>query len=964
MDFQKMVRQFRENVVDENKPQPINEMASKFYRAAAEERVGDLEDGTADTPLAWGSLFPEAAEGTNNPAPDGRATRMILDFIPNEMKMAIEIGKKLTKLGWTPDFNEKEVTKKRTVRNAQGEEERVATKENIAQLNYTKKIEKVIPKGPRAGEKIEKTMTAKLSQLIQKHGTPEEKEFWTKEQIRFTNIDTANEYFLRPWMRQYKDKDNATAVLITRHPIDVLRLSDFSNLKHSCWSEGSAFGHCSQDEALTGGPVAFLMPKAEIEKVSLQDLHGLEEVFSDSDIKSKGKTTAEPTARLRLISLRSENGDDLAVPAKKVYGVNVPGFKGIVSDFVFDAQKDIIVRDGNADEFIGELRGGVWERTGGKYNDTEEFGGRIGELVADMVPVEAGVSEEQLVTLTQTSVPYDIYSGSEESIDNQIDQAQERLDTLMQEWNNNAQHTNVWLEAEQYDENDFYITNTADTMVSIPAPTEEQELKYNLSMIPHYENRNDFGDRDSLWQYKRAFNNAVDEGVDETSDLTSYEYEDLEINLVDGNFEIRFTIVSSNDAEGLGGVDEIEYWMDSLVDSWEQNHDELRRNIIVALQADEYLPPAEGFASARADVSKEGLPNTFKNFDVEMMDPAKPAEGIVIGTKEQGRTNFALGIYDTIDKATGAELNLIDVLNGKARIENEDYDLSLAKGNVRQRIQKALAAELQKLEDEAEEYAKKQLSLPLEDPDTQGELDLGSEYEAEDKISYERQPQRVPEFDFVNSGFGFKFDVIEKMEGKVIIGIHLDFEVAVDATAENYGAIKAFVSYLDGNKDRFVEALQNLIDPYYEAIRASSINLQKQERERMQQKVSDAESAGKDPVAAGAYYRQDLSEAEETKSVRLYQIVLVLTVSKPIRDIAGKLNKIRAIEGVTVVSHETDDDVLHRGDVVAKVKFHPARESTTPMTYINQTLVPAINSSMIVPEVKVLEVVAGTLKEI
>ena len=403
-------------------------------------------------------------------------------------------------------------------------------------------------------------------------------------------------------------------------------------------------------------------------------------------------------------------------------------------------------------------------------------------------------------------------------------------------------------------------------------------------------------------------------------------------------------------------------WM-SLVDSWEQNHDELRRNIIVALQADEYLPPAEGFASARADVSKEGLPNTFSNFDVEMMDPAKPAEGIVIGTKEQGRTNFALGVYDTIDKATGAELNLIDVLNGKARIENEDYDLSLAKGNVRQRIQKALAAELQKLEDEAEEYAKKQLSLPLEDPDTQGELDLGSEYEAEDKISYERQPQRVPEFELGDTTT-FKFDAIEKMEGKVIIGIHMDFEVAVDATAENYGAIKAFVSYLDGNKDRLVEALQNLIQPFYEAIRASSINMQKQERERMQQKVSDAEAAGKDPLAAGAYYRQDLSEAEEDKSVRLYQVVLVLTVSKPIRDIAGKLNRIRAIEGVTVVSHETDDDVLHRGDVVAKVKFHPARESTTPMTYINQTLVPAINSSMIVPEVKVLEVVTGTLKEI
>ena len=193
MDFQKMVRQFRENVVDENKPQSLNEMASADYRAAAEERVSDLEADISPTPLAWGSLFPEAVEGTNKPAPDGRATRMILDFVPDQMKMAMQIGKKLTKLGWIPSFDEKEVTQKKTVRNAQGEEERVETKEKIAQLKYHKKITRVIPKGPRAGEEIEKVIQTKLGQLIQKHGTPEEKEFWTAEQIRFRDLDTANE---------------------------------------------------------------------------------------------------------------------------------------------------------------------------------------------------------------------------------------------------------------------------------------------------------------------------------------------------------------------------------------------------------------------------------------------------------------------------------------------------------------------------------------------------------------------------------------------------------------------------------------------------------------------------------------------------------------------------------------------------------------------------------------------------
>ena len=325
MDFQKMVRQFRENVIDENEPQPINEMASERYRETAEEWVGQVEAGRAN--LSWGSLFPEAAEGTNSPAPDGRATRMILDFVPDQMKMAMQIGKKLTKLGWIPSFDEKEVTQKRTVRRPWGEEERVETKEKIAQLKYHKKIKKVIPKGPRAGEEIEKVIQTKLGQLIQKHGTTEEKRFWTLEQIRFRDLDTANEYFFKPYVRQYQDKPGSMAVMITRHPIDVLRLSDFSDMKYSCWSEGGQYGHCSQDEALEGGPVAFLVPKAEIEKVSLQDLHGMEEVFSDSDVDEPGKTSAEPSSRLRLVSLKTFEADELAVPAAKVYGIDVPGFK-------------------------------------------------------------------------------------------------------------------------------------------------------------------------------------------------------------------------------------------------------------------------------------------------------------------------------------------------------------------------------------------------------------------------------------------------------------------------------------------------------------------------------------------------------------------------------------------------------------------------------------------------------------
>jgi len=232
---------------------------------------------------------------------------------------------------------------------------------------------------------------------------------------------------------------------------------------------------------------------------------------------------------------------------------------------MWKAQKDIIVRDGSAEQFAEELDAGIWERTGGQYSDQENLGGRIGALIAEMIPEEAGVSADQLGTIAGMNVTYDVYSGSGDDIENLVDQAQERLDTMMQEWNSQMTYVSVWMEAEQYDENDFYISTSADTMVSIPAPTDEQIEKYNLSLVPHYDNRNDFGDSadgkgTGYWDYKRSFEKTIDEGINATENIETYEYEDLEINLVDGNFEIRFTLRSADIMNhGMEGVDEVEY---------------------------------------------------------------------------------------------------------------------------------------------------------------------------------------------------------------------------------------------------------------------------------------------------------------------------------------------------------------------------------------------------------------------
>ena len=80
--------------------------------------------------------------------------------------------------------------------------------------------------------------------------------------------------------------------------------------------------------------------------------------------------------------------------------------------------------------------------------------------------------------------------------------------------------------------------------------------------------------------------------------------------------------------------------------------------------------------------------------------------------------------------------------------------------------------------------------------------------------------------------------------------------------------------------------------------------------------------------------------------------------------IEQKLNRIRAIEGVTVVSHDDLSAGQTRQVIEARVKFHPDSDALRPITYVSQILVPEINSSKFVPGVKVIDIIKGSLKRL
>ena len=105
---------------------------------------------------------------------------------------------------------------------------------------------------------------------------------------------------------------------------------------------------------------------------------------------------------------------------------------------------------------------------------------------------------------------------------------------------------------------------------------------------------------------------------------------------------------------------------------------------------------------------------------------------------------------------------------------------------------------------------------------------------------------------------------------------------------------------------------------------------------------------------------------EEVDKTRLFRIEVKIRINDAVGGgIEQKLNRIRAIEGVTVVGHEmlpgAGAEVMS-----AKIKFHPPSNSTRPMTYVREKLVPEINSELPkhVPGAKVIEVIAGSLKRL
>lgn len=230
-------------------------------------------------------------------------------------------------------------------------------------------------------------------------------------------------------------------VVLSRHPIDVFRMSDHEGLD-SCHSLPSgknskiydAFNICALAEAHANGMIAYALNPDEVGEFTQEVLDGYEnkELFNDLE---RGVDGITPVARVRIKNVAFlENEKDLtkivsriAVPEKRVYGDNIPGFLEHVKKVLSNSQKSKI------EDIVSQFKDNKMSlnrflRVGGSYEDNS---------MSSMIPEFFGQVLDRKDLEFTSSVRYS--SDLEQSLKEQykkfsIDDARQKLEELKNEY--------------------------------------------------------------------------------------------------------------------------------------------------------------------------------------------------------------------------------------------------------------------------------------------------------------------------------------------------------------------------------------------------------------------------------------------------------------------------------------------------------------------------------------------------
>ena len=187
------------------------------------------------------------------------------------------------------------------------------------------------------------------------------------------------------------ERNNDYSIVLSRAPIDVLRMSDFPDEDiESCHSSGGTWFYCTLAEAQNEGAIAYA--------VRTEDLEGLDlnqpEIFADQQEDVEGIT---PLQRVRIRALKDSDKDTIiGVTEIKTYPTQrLNGFRTEVFKAVTEAQKDLLIKtneDGTKQLNITSDFNNL-STLGGSY-----FDNRLGPIVVEMFKI---LQKEEKVEQTE-----------------------------------------------------------------------------------------------------------------------------------------------------------------------------------------------------------------------------------------------------------------------------------------------------------------------------------------------------------------------------------------------------------------------------------------------------------------------------------------------------------------------------------------------------------------------------------
>ena len=248
--------------------------------------------------------------------------------------------------------------------------------------------------------------------------------------------------------------DNKFSIIITRHPIDVLRMSDFDEITscHSPASRASAYQSyykCAVAEAQGHGAVAYVVETEELlSATNTGNIDSAEQEIQEGEIFADDKRPftgdIEPVSRTRIRHVRYYEGDeppkryddgqDVGMPEKRVYGADIPGLANQVTDWARSNQEEVIQNMPKEGDKIDLSKFMIF---GGSYEDTADASGRailMKQLLGDKNVEFAGAMRQNKDT--EETLDADL-------IGDVIAQYNGQCEEIMNEWNNKMAQTYV-----------------------------------------------------------------------------------------------------------------------------------------------------------------------------------------------------------------------------------------------------------------------------------------------------------------------------------------------------------------------------------------------------------------------------------------------------------------------------------------------------------------------------------------